>query len=77
MCTFFSIKRFYFYFLLTVNARLSPPLGLFILSQFKAGGGVGGGLNRDGRLFNLEKTMASVLHNELECKVEKLKYKKF
>ena len=44
----------------------------------------GGGLNRDGGflergggLFNLEKTMVSVLHKELECKVEKLKYKKF
>ena len=49
----------------------APPPDVFILSLFK------GGLNRDGRLFNLEKTMASVLHNELQCKVEKLKYKKF
>ena len=32
-----------------------------------------------GGLFNLEKTMVSVLHKELEYKdiVEKLKYKKF
>ena len=29
-----------------------------------------------GGLFNLAKKMVSVLHNELECKVEKLKYKK-
>ena len=29
-----------------------------------------------GRLFNLAKTMVSVLHAELEYKVEKLKYKK-
>ena len=29
-----------------------------------------------GGLFNLEKTMVSVLHKELEYKVEKLKYKK-
>ena len=37
----------------------------------------GGGLNRDrGGLFNLEKTMVSVLHNKLEYKVEMLKYKK-
>ena len=30
-----------------------------------------------GGLFNLEMTMVSVLHKELEYKVEKLKYKKF
>ena len=30
-----------------------------------------------GGLFNLEKTMVSVLHKELDCKVEKLKNKKF
>ena len=29
-----------------------------------------------GGLFNLEKTMISVLHKELGYKVEKLKYKK-
>ena len=29
-----------------------------------------------GGLLNLEKTMVSVLHKELEYKVEKLKYKK-
>ena len=38
-----------------------------------------GGLNRDGGLiweeclFNLEKTMVSVLHKELEYKVDELK----
>ena len=41
-----------------------------------------GGLDRDrgiiweGALFNLAETMVSVLHKELEYKVEKLKYKK-
>ena len=41
-----------------------------------------GGLNRDGGLiwkeclFNLEKTMVSVLHKELEYKVDELKQKK-
>ena len=30
-----------------------------------------------GGLFDLEMTMVSVLHEELEYKVEKLKYKKF
>ena len=36
----------------------------------------GGGVFERGDLFNLEKTMVSVLHKELEYKVEKLKYKK-
>ena len=36
-----------------------------------------GGLSEREGLFNLEKTMASVLHKELEYKVEKLKYKTF
>ena len=43
----------------------------------------GWGVNRDGgliweggRVFNLEKRMVSVLHKNLEYKVEKLKYKK-
>ena len=54
--------------------------GLFISSPVVGGGGWG--LNRDGglfekrNLFNLETTMVSVRHKELECKVEKLKYKK-
>ena len=30
---------------------------------------------RGGRLFNLAKMVVSVLHKELQCKVEKLKYK--
>ena len=34
------------------------------------------GVNGDWGLFNLEKTMVSVLNKELEYKVEKLKYKK-
>ena len=36
-----------------------------------------GGLFERRGLFNLEATMVSVLHKELECKVEKLRYKKF
>jgi len=36
----------------------------------------GGGLIETGGLFNLAKKMVSVLHRELEYKVEKLKYKK-
>ena len=33
-------------------------------------------IETEGALFNLAKKMVSVLHKELECKVEKLKYKK-
>ena len=55
---------------LTVIPLLSPPEGLFISSPFRRG------LHRDGGLFNLEKTIVSVLHKQLECKVEKLKYTK-
>ena len=42
-------------------------------------GGWGGSLieiGGEGGLFNLEKTMVSVLHKELKFKVEKLMYKK-
>ena len=64
----------------TVNPLFSPPPprgGLFISSPRE------GGLNRDGGLFerrglfNLKTTMVSVLHKELEYKVEKLEYKTF
>ena len=33
----------------------------------------GGGLNREGGLFNLAMMAVSALHKKLECKVEKLK----
>ena len=36
----------------------------------------GGALIEMGGLFNLAKKMVSILHKELECIVEKLKYKK-
>ena len=51
----------------TINPLLSPP------SPFEGGGGL---FEREG-LFNLETTMVSVLHKELEYKVETLKYEKF
>ena len=56
----------------TVNPLLSSGVGggSFISNPFE------GWLNRDGGLFNLEETMVSVLYEELEYKVEKLKYKK-
>ena len=56
------------------------PLGSFFFFKPIWGGGGGGLFEREGlHAFNLEKTMISVLHKELqyvEYKVEKLKYKK-
>ena len=57
----------------TVNPLLCYP-GDFIPNTFGPGGGEV--LMETGGLFNLAKTMVSVLHKELEYKVEKLKYKK-
>ena len=74
-----AITRFRYIevFFHTENPLLSPPRGgggLFISKPFE-----GEELNRDGALniFNLETTMVSVLHKELEYKVEKLTYRKF
>ena len=63
----------------TVIPLLGLPGGLFISSPFEGGGGLieTGGLFERGGLFNLKTTMVSVLHKELDYKVEKLKYKKF
>ena len=57
--------------LLTVNPLLSP-LGAYLFQAH-----LRRGLIETIGLLNLETTMVSVLHKELECKVEKLKYKKF
>ena len=65
-----------------MNPLLSPPGGLIYFKPFKPIWGGGGGLNRDGGLiwegglFNLEKTMVSILHKKLEYNVETLKYKR-
>ena len=51
---------------------LSSPVGLtYFKHTFSLG--VGGGGVRDGDLFNLAKTMASVLHKEPKYKVETFK----
>ena len=50
------------------------PRGLYSKHIWPRGGGEV--LMENGGLFNLAKTMVSVLHKELEYKVEKLKYKK-
>ena len=49
------------------NSSIKPPVIYFKPIWRGAGGG----------LFNFELTRVSVLHKELEYKVEKLKYKKF
>ena len=56
----------------TVNPLLSPPGELIYFKSIW-----GGGLIEMGSLFDLKPTMVSVLHKELDCKVGKLKYKKF
>ena len=52
---------------------------MYNLSPFEGGGlnRDGGGLFERGGLFDLERTMVSVLHKEVEYGVEKLKYKEF
>ena len=62
------------------KSSIKPLAGLFISSAFEGGGGLieTGGLFEKGGLFNLEMMMqVSVLHKELEYKVEKLKCKEF
>ena len=86
------LSFFFFFFLrggwgeedlYTVNpvSPIKPLGGGGGLVYFKP---IWGSVNRDGRLiwegqglFDLETTMVSVLHKELEYKVEKLKYKTF
>ena len=49
------------------KSSIKPPGGNLRQAHLRGGRG----------LFNLETTMVSVLHKELEYKVEKLKYNKF
>ena len=63
------------------KSSIKSPRGAYLLKAY-----LRGWINRDrgliwewrggGGFFNLEKTMVSVLHKELEHKVEKLKNKK-
>ena len=60
------------------KSSIKPPGGIIYFKPIWGGGGLieTGGLFKRGGLFNLKTTMVSVLHKELDCKVEKLKYKK-
>ena len=60
----------------TVNHLLNPQ-GLVYFKLILRGGLIEtGGLVEKGCLFNLAKTTVLIPHNDLEYKVEKLKYKK-
>ena len=61
------------------KSSIKPPGGLIYFKPTLRVGLIetGGLFERRGALINLETTMVSVLHKELECKMEKLKYKKF
>ena len=50
--------------------------GFFISNTFEGVGGDRGFTWDEGGLFDFAETEVSVLHKELECKVEKLKYTK-
>ena len=60
------------HFVSTVNPLLCSPQGVYLFQTYFCGGG--GGIETGG-LLSLARTMVSVLHKELEYKVEKLKYK--
>ena len=49
------------------GSSINPPEAYLFWSPFE-----GGGLIETGGLFNLEKTLVSILHEELEYEVEKL-----
>ena len=61
----------------TRNPLLSPRGAYLFEAHLRGEHNGDGGLIREGGLYNLETTMVSVLHKELEYEVEKLKYKKF
>ena len=48
------------------KSSIKRPRMAYLFQAHLRGGG--GGLHRDGGLFNLEKTMVSVLHKELDTK---------
>ena len=60
------------------KSSIKPPWGAYLFPAHLRGGFIEKGTYlRGGGLFNLKTTMVSVLHKELDCEVEKLKYKKF
>ena len=59
------------------KSSIKPPREAYLFQAHLRGGLIETrGLFEKGGLFNLEKTMLSLLHKELKYKVEKLKYMK-
>ena len=55
------------------KSSINPHRGAyFFQTRWTGDGGEGG--KRDGGLFNLARMVLLLLHGDLECKVEKLKY---
>ena len=52
---------------------ITPTGGLICFRHVRRGMG-GGGVKETGGLFNLARMVLLLLHGDLECKVEKLKY---
>ena len=74
------MDQFACWFIQYGNSSIRPPGRLIYFKPIWGGGGgliETGGVFERGGLFNLKTTMVSVLHKELDYKVEKLKYKKF
>ena len=60
------------------KSSIKSPGGAYLFQAHLRGGLIEtGSLFQMGGLFNLKTAMVSVLHKELDCKVEKLKYRKF
>ena len=61
------------------KSSIKPPGGAYLFQAHLRGGLIETGslFERGGGLFKLKTTMVSVLHKELDCRVEKVKYKKF
>ena len=62
------------------KSSINPPGGDLHISNMFEGCGLietEGPIGKGALIFNLVKMVVSALHRELECKVEKLKYKKF
>ena len=73
VCSIFEFLCFLFAHSDYRKSSIKPPPGTYLFRAHLTGGS----LIETGGLFNLETTMLSVLHAELQYKVEKLKYKKF
>ena len=56
------------------KSSINPHRGAYFFQTRWTGDGGGGGVKETGGLFNLAKMVLLLLHGDLECKVEELKY---